>query len=269
MSWISDLFGGSKAPDQGIQLGGGQWQAQPNYAETDAARQQWGDKLTQWGNDPGYGAIPSNWNDIWNTASRNLDEYYHGSPTTPGALSKVQGVSAMNNTSDSPALAANVGALEAQGGQQLSDMAVQKATAQAQESEAGRQNWLTNITNMANLKQPGQWNNPQVNPAYTDWSAKQNYGSPMDSLGSMLSSVMQLPQGQGSSVGGNMMGGIGNWFQNLFKQPGGASGTTTDSGNGVSSGSSAYTDQSNNSDWMSSITQFLPSLISGASMLAI
>jgi len=76
----------------------------PEYEETKAARGAWGEKLQQWGDQPGYGAIAPDWADIWGRAKKRVSQYYWGGPEGGQGISgKVKASAARRGVADSPA----------------------------------------------------------------------------------------------------------------------------------------------------------------------
>jgi len=156
MSWLGDIFGDNEkeygfTPEP-------KFIKQPEYAEATAARTGAGDKLTEWGEDPNYGAIAPNWDDIWNQAQSRIKQSYWGGPGgQPGTIDKVRSSAASRGVSESPALQTQISRMGMQEGADIKDAAVTQATTEAAFGEQGRQDWFSNMMKMAGLQMPGTW----------------------------------------------------------------------------------------------------------------
>ncbi len=125
----------------------------PDYPEATGARQDWWKKLQEWGNMPGYGAISPEWGDIWERAKSKINRYYWGGPQEGAGLAgNVRASAARRGVSQSPALESELSRMGMAEGIQQKDLATEMATQEATFSESGRQNWLSSMMNMANLK---------------------------------------------------------------------------------------------------------------------
>lgn len=124
----------------------------PDYKESTGAREDWWSKLQNWGADPNYGAITPDWADIWQNAQDKVRQYYWGSPTKMGLAGKVKASAAKRGVSDSAALDANLTAMGAEEGNQLSTMATEQGVAKANLANQGRTTWLSSLMNLAGLK---------------------------------------------------------------------------------------------------------------------
>lgn len=149
MSWLSDIFGGKKESAQTYQK---DIRQMPDYAESEGARGKWWETLQSWAGQPSYGAIQPNWGDIWSNARSKLSRQYWGGPEGPGAIAKVKASAARRGVSDSPALQTTIGRMGMQEGNQLMDIAIQQAIAEANLGESGRKTWLSSVQNLAGLK---------------------------------------------------------------------------------------------------------------------
>lgn len=130
----------------------------PEYPNSQAGRDLWWNKLQEWGNDPNYGAIAPDWNDIWDQTQQKVKQYYNGGPLAPGVQDRINSSLARRGMSENPAsdfLHAQVGAQEAQ---DLKGLAVDQNTARNNFAEQGRAGWLTSLQNFQAQKPAGQWN---------------------------------------------------------------------------------------------------------------
>lgn len=124
----------------------------PDYKETEGARGNWWDTLQKWGQDPNYGAIPLNWDEIWNTAKNRISRYYWGGVGDSGLAGKIRASAARRGVSDSPALESNLANLGFQEAINLQDLSTTQATDQLNRAEQGRQGWLSSLTQLAGLR---------------------------------------------------------------------------------------------------------------------
>jgi len=124
----------------------------PGYKESDIARGDWASKINEWGKDPNYGAIPMNWDEIWNTAKDKLNRYYWGGVNDTGLAGKVKASAARRGVSQSPALENQLATLGFQQGIDMNAMATEEATNKAKFAESGRNTWLNSMMNLAGLK---------------------------------------------------------------------------------------------------------------------
>ena len=124
-----------------------------NYTpEASAAQKTWWDKLQSWGSDPNYGAISPEWDDIWDLASKKINQYYWGGVGTTGEAGKVKASAARRGVSQSPALENSLSLLGMSEAGNISDLAKQEAINKATFAEQGRENWLTSLMNLAGYK---------------------------------------------------------------------------------------------------------------------
>ena len=170
----------------------------PRFAETDAAREGWWSKLKEWGQQPGYGAIAPDWDAIWEQSKGKVSDYWRGTATTPGVMSRIKASAARRGVSDSPAfgvLATRAGAEESG---QLKDIATTQATKRAAFSESGRRNWLQSMTQMSNLQVPGAWDKyGGMNVAQPSYMGGAGLGDVVGDVGSGIAGLgMQYYQNQ-------------------------------------------------------------------------
>jgi len=124
-----------------------------NYTpEAQAAQKTWWEKLQEWGSDANYGAISPEWDDIWDLASKKINQYYWGGVGTTGEAGKVKASAARRGVSQSPALENSLALLGMSEAGNISDLAKQEAINKATFSEQGRENWLTSLMNLAGYK---------------------------------------------------------------------------------------------------------------------
>jgi len=133
-----------------------------NYRpEPKQATSLWWEKLQQFGNEPGYGAITPDGGNIWESAKEKIRSYYSGTATQTGAIDKIKASAARRGVADSPALEAEITKALAAQGSQMSQLARDESIAKADFSEKARLNWLQNLNalsqgtggNMAQVKQ--------------------------------------------------------------------------------------------------------------------
>ena len=239
MSWLGDLFGGKK---ESTATQTNDIRQMPDYAEAEGARGKWWETLQSWAGQPGYGAIAPNWGDIWSNARGKLQRQYWGGPEGPGAVAKVRANAARRGVADQTAGDANIARLGMQEGNQIADMAIQQAMAEANLGEEGRTKWLSSLQNLAGLK-------PQF----------MNYGSTVTKT-EKSNPISDLIGGFGS----NMVSGAGanettDWYTQMLDMLNGASGGMS----GINGGADPYGGQGGQSglgksedegyDWMSAI----------------
>ena len=150
MSWFSDLFGGGD--EQQVQTTQNDIRQNPDYAEATQARQQLGQKTTEWGQDPNYGGISPDWNDIWENARQKVQRYFGGGPEGPGLNAQVKARSAARGVGDQAAGDAMFQRSGFQQGNMMYDMAVKQAIEKAQFGENARKSWMTSTANLAGMK---------------------------------------------------------------------------------------------------------------------
>ena len=173
----------------------------PGYEESDEAREAMSGKLQDWGGQEGYGAIAPNWDEIWESAKGKVGRYYWGDVGGTGLAGKVRAGAARRGVSESPAIDTLLTQMGQQEGQQLGDMATEQATQKLAFGEQGRQNWYSQMQNMANMK-----------PAYAS-SGSITTGSGGDT------STSELMGNLGSSmVGLGMQTGQNQWMQNYMQE---------------------------------------------------
>lgn len=165
MSRFSDLlYGGEgewKNPPQAT------FTPTPEYAESTQARQAYGSKVSEWGNDPNYGAISPNWSDIWQKAQSKIKQYYWGGPGgQTGLADKVRASAAGRNVSESPALQTELTNMGYQEAADQGNLATEMATKEAEFGEQGRQNWMTWLSNLMGQKVSGNFSGAQYDEGF-------------------------------------------------------------------------------------------------------
>jgi len=129
----------------------------PEYKEAEGARASWWDTLQKWGQDPNYGAISPDWDNIWNTVQRQVKEYYSGGPLTTGIRDKLKASVARRNMGDQPAADYLSMASYADEANKMKDIATAQGVQKSELSEQGRRDWLTSLMNLSQQKPEGQW----------------------------------------------------------------------------------------------------------------
>tara|TARA_Y100000310_G_scaffold329732_1_gene400124 strand:- start:3188 stop:3931 length:744 start_codon:yes stop_codon:yes gene_type:complete len=139
-------------------LGGGDddsgldYEQLPDYPEATGARQAWWQRLQEFGQQPGYGGIAPDWGDIWDRAKGKIQQYFWGSPTSPGIIDKVKSSTSARNVADSPARESLIGRMGAEEAGLIKDTAQEQAVQEAQFGERARLNWLQNINQLSRRK---------------------------------------------------------------------------------------------------------------------
>ena len=160
----------------------------PDYEEATGARKSWWDTLQQWGKEPGYGAIPMNWDDIWQTAKDKISRYYWGGVNDPGLVGKMRANAARRGTTLSDAALASLGFQEKI---DLSDLATTQATQKAEYGEKGRTNWLNALMSLAGIK-PSFVTSAGV--AQSQYGTGEMIGDVSSGIGSLFSQYAQQKQ---------------------------------------------------------------------------
>lgn len=162
----------------------------PEYPNSQDARDLWWNKLQDWGKDPNYGAISPDWNDIWDQTQKQVKDYYNGTALQPGVQDQINSSLARRGMSENPAsdfLHAQVGATESRN---LSDLSAQQNIAKQTFANQGQQNWLTSLQNFQAQKPAGQWNTTVTpNPQQTAAQAISSIGGAVGSAGATLGSL--------------------------------------------------------------------------------
>lgn len=230
---VGGLFGEDKDKQYAPAQTPVQFNKAPEYDESVGARETAWERLQQWGQQPGYGAIAPDWGDIWSRAKKKVQQYYWGGPGgEPGLADKVRSSAAQRGVSDSPALQTGLTQMGYSEGDKLQNMAIEQAVQEAQFGETGRQNWMGNVQNMANMRVPGQFSGGQNYNPYTTYAPKEDtttsdlFSAVGDYAGSQgnKSWMEELMKKYGPQVaqtaitaGGNTAGGGGNMFASMYQ----------------------------------------------------
>lgn len=195
----------------------------PEYPHSQDARDAWWNKLQTWGEDPNYGAISPDWNNIWQQTENRIKKYYQGGPLEPGVKDRLNSSIARRGMSDNPAsdfLKARVDAQQA-GDLNIADQNMN--IAKNQFAESGRKTWLDSVNQFQLQKPTGKWDIYTTDP-----------GAQAKAWGNLISGVGSSVAGAGIGAAGG--GGQLSWLQSLLgsKQPQGydSLGGTMGSSNG-------------------------------------
>lgn len=181
----------------------------PEYPHSQDARDLWWQKLQDWGNDPNYGAVSPDWNNIWNETQNRVKQYYEGGPLAPGVQDRVNSSLARRGMSENPAgdfLHAQIGAQE---GKDLLSANEAQNVDQANLANQGRDTWLNSLSSFQSQKPAGQWSTTVDDPGAAQRGIGQAIsqfggavGSASVSAGSNQAQMDWLKQLQGSSPSG-------------------------------------------------------------------
>jgi hypothetical protein len=193
----------------------------PDYPETTEAISEWSNRLKEWGGQEGYGAIPMNWDEIWNTAKDKLNRYYWGGVNDTGLAGKVRASAARRGVSQSPALENQLNTLGFQQGIDLNQLATTEATNKVTYGEAGRNTWLGSLERLSNIKPSYITSAGAVSPAvsamYGDAQQGDTGGANMiGSIGSLLAQYLGNSGGGNNNSGGGEYGLSGQWANNYL-----------------------------------------------------
>jgi len=150
MGWWDDLWGKEKT--ETTQDSKYNYEQLADYPEAKDARESMWDRLQSWGDQPGYGAVPQAWDDIWSQSKKKVNEYYWGSATDPGMVGKLGAEAAKRGQTDQPAYLANLSKLGKEEAGQLTDIATQQSVQKALFAEKGRTTWMDEMNYMMGLK---------------------------------------------------------------------------------------------------------------------
>lgn len=155
--------GGAYAMNQsgGDDDDGGEFQYPAEFPEAEGARGEWWNRLQEWGEQPGYGAISPEWGDIWERAKGKIDRYYWGGPGETGQAGKIRASAARRNVAQGPQVEAELTKMGQQQGLQLGDLATGMATQEAEFGERGRMNWLQSLQSLSGLQRVSQYIPPE------------------------------------------------------------------------------------------------------------
>jgi hypothetical protein len=170
----------------------------PEYPEAVSAREKWWNEISGYDSSNGYGAIQPNWDDIWNKAKSRISQYYWGSPTAPGAMSRLGASAARRNMQDSPSLGVLTSRLATQEGSDIANMTTAQETQRANLAESARTTFLNSLASLSG-RQPSSVYLPAEDEVDVDW-------------GGAISSLS-------GSVGGYIQQSNQNkWLESLFNQ---------------------------------------------------
>jgi len=167
----------------------------PEYPEAEAARGKWWETLQDWGEQPGYGIIEPNYENIYKNAQKRLSEHYYGGPLSGGGvMGKVASDLARRNVSDSPAASVMRGRVGAQMANDLSNVSTQQDIARATAAEQARMGWLGSMQNLSAMKPNVAWGSTttQTQPGTSIW----------DTIGGIGGSLLSLANPYGGWMGG-------------------------------------------------------------------
>lgn len=142
----------------------------PEYPHSQDARDLWWKKLETWGDDPNYGAISPDWDNIWKLTQNRVKEYYQGGPLQPGVKDRLKSATARRGMSDQPASDFLNAQIDAQQGNDLQELDAQQNIARNEFAERGRTNWLTSLDRFQSQRPAGEWQT-QINAKnpWLDW----------------------------------------------------------------------------------------------------
>lgn len=176
-SWVAVAIGGSAVLGVGAGLLGGdststQDQTQTFKAgpEAQKALTTWSDTLQNWGQQPGYGAIQPDWDQIWNLASQKIQQYYSGTALSPGVNDAIKASVAGRNVGDSSTPEVLKARMGIEQGQQMANFAGQEAIQKTQTEQTGQQTWLNSLQALASSTQGGTQSGTSTTTSPTDLS---------------------------------------------------------------------------------------------------
>jgi len=175
-----------------------------NYTpEAQEAQKTWWQTLQDWATSGDWGATDMNWEDIFKSAERKINQYYWGGVNSPGLAGKMKASAARRNVSQSPALENMLTSLGFQQSQDLSDLITNLTTQKAGYTESARKNWLASLMNLAGFK------------SGVTTTGTTTVTSPDDTLSQLLGI------GVSSALKGLTSGLSNNWLDKLFSSSGG------------------------------------------------
>jgi len=178
--------------------GGDPYVQLPDYPEATQARQSWSQKMTEWGQDPSYGAVPQDWGAIWEKAKGKVKDYYGGTATSQGLYGKVKASAARRGVSESPAMEAMLGRVGVEEAGQMRDIATEQAIAEGQFGESGRLNYMNMLQGLSSQK-----------PSFVTNSGMISQPSGMgDVVGSATAGISEYMMGQEQN----------KWYENMLSK---------------------------------------------------
>lgn len=176
------------------------WYQTPDYSEATNARQNWAKTLTDWGGSGTYGANLPDYNAIFENAKKRINEYYYGSPSSPGMIDKIRASGAARGVQDSPAIDVLAQRSGVEQANKIGDISVGVDTQKAAAIEAARNNWLSSLMSLSSLKPSGTWSTGQ--------SYQQPYQTgPGDVMSTIGTGLFDVWQGQENK----------NWYSDILK----------------------------------------------------
>lgn len=178
------------------------------YAEQGkTAVNDWLGQLTKDQNDPNWGAISPDWNDIWQQTQQHVNNYYNGTATSPGVNDQIKASFAQRGMSGDPAASYLTAASGADQAQQLGNLEAQQNVAKQTFANTGKNNWMANIASFQHETAPqqGAWSNSV--PYAT---SGQQIGNAIGSAGSGLASYGIQQQSNQNQL---------NWLQQMNQNP--------------------------------------------------
>ena len=209
--------GPDKGPHSESDIAGAlpQWFQNPEYGEATEARGKWGEKLKEWEDQPGYGAIAPNWGEIWERAKKKTSHYFWGGPGgEPGLSSKVRASAARRGVSDSPALETELARMGGKESDLLQDIGVRQATKEAEFGELGRQNWMNQLMRLSQQKPSGMWKSPSF--SMPSRGGADTSGADMGGMIGNMLQLMMSQQSEGTDITGGGEGGYMADFEKMF-----------------------------------------------------
>lgn len=219
-TWVAVAIGGSAVVGAGAGLIGssmnkGKPQIQNEYAKgpdfqiNQDATNSWLNQLTQDQQDPtgNFGAISPDWNDIWAQTQKQVQQYYHGTATSPGVNDQIKASFAQRGMSGDPAASYLTAASGANEASDLSTLGAQQNIAKQTFANQGKQNWLNSIASFQNQTsgEAGNWSGAVVSP-----TSGQQAANIIGTAGSGVASAAIQAQGQNNQL---------NWLQGLTSNP--------------------------------------------------
>lgn len=169
----------------------------------------WWNKLQEFEGQPGYGAIPIDWADIWDRAQEKVRYTYWGDPGgAPGAAGKVKASAARRGVSDSPALQTELSRMGMREGADIRDLASRQALEESEYGEAGRQNWLSSLERLTSRRiDPGAAPMPMYLP--NEKKGEWDWGGMASGAVSGAATGTTIMPGWGTLIGGVLGAGAG------------------------------------------------------------
>ena len=124
-----------------------------NYTpEAEQAQKSWWDTLSNWSTSGNYGATDMNWDDIFKSAKKKINQYYWGGVGDTGLAGKVKASAARRNASQSPALENSLSMMGMEESSDIGNLITNLITKKAAYTENARKTWLQSLMGLAGLK---------------------------------------------------------------------------------------------------------------------